>query len=117
MKYDSISMFSAKVDFWKICIKIVDTIFPKKLLCGNFDSPLSQRISRRHITNFRCFSKKNQNMIIDDTDNDNDNIIIRDNSNKCMEIKLFDVAKHTFLSASIVKNNFVILSQKSYENL
>ena len=71
-------MFSAKVDFWKICIKIVDTLFPKKLLCGNFDSPLSQRISRSHITEFRCFSKKNQNMIIDDIDNDNDNIIIRD---------------------------------------
>ena len=102
-----------------LALKLTFVKFALRLLtlCGNFDSPLSQRISRRHITNFRCFSKKNQNMIIDDTDNDNDNIIIRDKSNKCMEIKLFDVAKHTFLSASIVKNNFVILSQKSYEIL
>ena len=52
-------------------------------------SPLSWRISGTYITDYRCLSKKDQNMISDDTVHDI--TITQDNKCKCMGINLFDV--------------------------
>ena len=41
--------------------------------------------------------------------------ISQDNKCKCKGINLFDVSKKEVSSASVVKKDFVILSQKPYE--
>ena len=41
--------------------------------------------------------------------------ISQDNKCKCKGINLFDVSKNDVSTASVVKKDFVILSQKSYK--
>ena len=67
MKSDWISMFNSQVDFRNCSMNVIDKLFPKKQFCGNLEPPLSRRISGMYITDFRCLSKKDKNMISYDT--------------------------------------------------
>ena len=104
MKSDSISLFNTQVDFRKCSMNIIDAIFPKRKFRGNLNPPLSRRISESYITDFRCLSKRNQNMISHDTIDDIP--ISQDNKCKCMGINLFDVSKNEVSSVSVVKKGF-----------
>ena len=69
MKFDSISLFNTQVDFRKCSMNIIDALFPKRKFYGNLNPPLSRRIPGRYITDFRELSKKDKNLISDDTVN------------------------------------------------
>ena len=88
-------------------------IISNEKFCGDLKPPLFRRISGRYITDFRCLSKKDQNMISYDIADDIP--ISQDNKCKYKGINLFDVSKKEVSSASVVKKDFVILSQKPYE--
>ena len=66
---NSISLFNTQVDFRKCSMNIIDALFPKRKFYGNLNPPLSRRIPGRYITDFRELSKKDKNLISDDTVN------------------------------------------------
>ena len=104
MKTDSISRFNNKVDFRKCSIDIIDVLFPKKKFRGSLNPPYSRRISSYYISFFRSLNKKDQLLIITNSDHSID--FSEDTMKKCSGIFFNDVCIYDVTSASIASQGF-----------
>ena len=93
-------------------MNVIDEFFPTKKLCGDLKPPLFRRISGRYITDFRCLSKNDQNVINYDTVDDIP--MYQDKKCKCKGINLFDVSKNEVSTAFLVKKRISSSCHKSH---
>ena len=95
-------------------MNVIDEFFPTKKLCGDLKPPLFRRISRRYITDFRCLSKNDQNVINYDTVDDIP--MYQDKKCKCKGINLFDDSKNEVSTGFLVNKGFRHLVTKAIQN-